>query len=97
MVDPNLDTNTGIDEANKSSGDTDEVGRSSVRGTSVAGDVSDETSANDESGLSSDGTEGVHGVDDLEHGLRASETKRVRCVERVAERRSQSGRRRGEV
>ena len=72
MVDSDLDRNTGIDETNEGGGYSDEVGCPSVRSTSVSSDVSDETTTNDEGRFSSDGSERVHGVDNLEHGLQVS-------------------------
>lgn len=44
-------------------GDSDEVGRSSVRGASVANNVSGKTTTDDEDGLLSDEAKVVHGVD----------------------------------
>jgi hypothetical protein len=69
VVDTDLDTDTGVDETNESGGDSDKVGGSPVGSTSVTSDIGHETTTDNESGLGSDSTERVHGVDDLEHGL----------------------------
>jgi hypothetical protein len=70
VVDSDLDTDTGVDQTDEGRGDTDEVGASAVRRASVASDIGHETTANDKSGLGTDNPELVHGVDNLEHGLR---------------------------
>lgn len=46
-----------------------EITRPSITRTSVSSDVGDESTTNDESGFGTDDTEGIHGVDDFEHGL----------------------------
>lgn len=57
VVESDLDRDGSIDETDQSGGDSDEVGSSSVRRTSVTSDVGDETATNNEGRLSSDGTE----------------------------------------
>jgi hypothetical protein len=69
VVETDLDTDTSVDQADQSSGHSDEVTGSSVRGASVTSDIGDETTSNNEGGLSSDDTEGVHSVDNVKHGL----------------------------
>ena len=92
MVDSDLDGNTGIDETDKSGGYSDKVGCPSVRSTSVSSDISDETTTNDEGRFSSDGSERVHGVDNLEHGLQVSASaSEKRALARELEIASNSG------
>lgn len=69
VVETDLDTDTSVDQADQSSGHSDEVTGSSVRGAGVTSDISDETTSNNEGRLSSDDTERVHSVDNVKHGL----------------------------
>lgn len=69
VVDSDLDTDTGVDQTDQCGRDSDKVGCSSVRSTSVTRDIGDETTTDNERRLSSDGTERVHRIDDLEHSL----------------------------
>lgn len=69
MINPHLDTNARVNQPNQRRGNPNKVGCSTIRRTSVPRDVGDEATANDESGLGSDGTVRVHGVDNVEHGL----------------------------
>jgi len=69
VVDADLDRDGSVNEGNEGSANSNVVGASSVRSTSVTENVGSETTTNDEDGLLSDQTELVHGVNKAEHGV----------------------------
>ncbi len=89
MVQPHLDTDARVDQTDQSRRNPDEIARSAIRGTGEARHIGHQSSADDEGGLGADDTEGVHGVDDLEHGLWVGAGRkrggRGRCVLCVGE------------
>jgi hypothetical protein len=78
VVDADLDTDASVDQADKSGGDTNEVARASVRSTGVTGNVGNEASTNNQGGLCADGTERVHGIDNLEHSLPSAASPNIK-------------------
>ncbi len=63
VVEPDLDRDRGVDQADQGGGDADKVGRPAVGRAGVAGDVGDETTADDKDGLLADETLLVEEVD----------------------------------
>ena len=69
VVDTDLDGDGSVNQGNEGGTDTDVVGASAVRGTSVTENIRGETTTDNEDGLLADKTEVVHGIDKAEHGV----------------------------
>ena len=69
MVQPDFDANARVDQPDQGCRHSYKVTRPTVGGTGEAGDVGNQSSTNDEGGLSADDTEGIHCINDVEHGL----------------------------
>lgn len=70
VIDPYLDTDAGIDQADQGCRDSDEVACTAIRRAGVSRYVSDQATAYDQCRFCPDDAKGVHGVDDVEHSLR---------------------------
>lgn len=68
-VQADFDGDGGVDETDERCGNTDEIGRATIRGAGIAGDISDETTTHDKDRLLANETKRVHGIDDGEHGI----------------------------